>query len=768
MLTVDKSTMLVVMHRIIQEVHASDTLKQALDAIVHHVKRALNSDVCSVYLNNPKSQQLTLMASNGFSKETDHSKQACLKVSQKLVETVANQKEPVNLKNPQTHPDYRIFLGEERKCITFVGVPILRRKCLLGVLVIQQYSEHSFDEECISLLVTLAAQLSGSISRAEIIGEMEKLQSEDSPKALKEIHLKGIAGAPGIAMGSAYVLYSKLDLDQIPDSRCKNIDEEVKRFKQAVAQVSQEFKQLKKRMSLYLPSEEQLIFDAYEKIIKSQSLFQKTLNRIHLGLSAQTALRNTAQEQMHLFDKMEDEYLRERGNDIRHIVLHIIKWLNNDKQSKREYPDKTILVGEDISLSQLSEIPPEKLAGIVSARGASASHTAILAKASGIPAVMRITNLPLKKMEAQEIFLNGHQGSVYLQISPKKREKLLQLAINEQTMLKALQAESGEPAISVDGVHIPVYINAGFFLGIYPTLVSKTDGIGLFRTELPFLNHKRFPNEQEQVRIYREILTAFSPCPVTLRSLDIGGDKSLPYFPIEEENPFLGWRGIRVMLDQSDIFRTQLRAMMIASQGLDNLQILIPMLSSLNELDESLEFIQQVWNELQNEGYKITYPRIGAMIEVPSAVYLTEQFAPKVDFISIGSNDLIQYMLAVDRNNSYVSHLYQPLNPAVVWVIKYVIDNAHITKTKVGLCGEMASDPRCALLLLGLGIDNLSVNTGSLATIKALIRRMRFTDVKQMANEILALENPQKTKEILENKLIEIGLGALVYPEKAA
>ena len=287
-------------------------------------------------------------------------------------------------------------------------------------------------------------------------------------------------------------------------------------------------------------------------------------------------------------------------------------------------------------------------------------------------------------------------------------------------------------------------------------------GVGLYRTEVPFLVRDRFPGEEEQRRTYRQVLEAFVPAPVTVRTLDIGGDKLLPYFPVQEDNPFLGWRGIRIALDHPEIFLTQLRAILRASEGLNNLRLMLPMITGVGEIDAAIVLIRRAYQELQEEGVSIEYPQIGVMIEVPSAVYQVQAMARRVDFFSIGSNDLTQYLLAVDRNNSQVAELYDALHPAVLRAIGQVIGDAHRSQRPVSVCGEMAGDPAAALLLLGMGIDSLSMSAASLLRVKWVVRSFSQSQAHALLGEALQLEDGKAVRELANRSLEQAGLGGLI------
>jgi phosphotransferase system enzyme I (PtsP) len=309
-----------------------------------------------------------------------------------------------------------------------------------------------------------------------------------------------------------------------------------------------------------------------------------------------------------------------------------------------------------------------------------------------------------------------------------------------------------------------LWVNTGLLADVVRAQERGAEGVGLYRTEVPFMIRDRFPSEKEQMAIYREQLSSFHPLPVTMRTLDVGGDKALPYFPIKEDNPFLGWRGIRITLDHPEIFLVQIRAMLKASEGLNNLRILMPMISGLQELEESLHLIHRAWSEVRDEGVDVPMPPVGVMIEIPAAVYQIRELARLVDFISIGSNDLTQYLLAVDRNNPRVADLYDFLHPSVLQALKLVVDGAHAEGKPVGICGEMAADPASAVLLLAMGFDNLSMNATNLPKVKWLLRQISKKMACELLERLLKMDSPQVIYSTLQLELRNLGLERMINP----
>lgn len=750
--------MLDTLRRIVLEVNAAADLRDALRIIVTRVKAALEADVCSVYLSDNDREQQVLMATDGYHQAAVS--QTRLGAGEGLVGAIAQREEPINLEDAGLDPRYRLTAetGEE-VYHGFLGVPIIQHRKVLGVLVVRKRGCQRFSDDDETFLVTLAAQLAGAITHAEASGEIDRMLEEPGGDRFS---LKGIPGAPGVVLGRGLVVYPPADLSAIPDREVDDPDAEEARFREAVAAVQQELRDLSSRLDRRLPPEDRALFDALVLMLGSDSLVNNTVARIHAGNWAPGALRDTVQEHVRLFDAMEDHYLRERAADIRDLGHRLLGYLQSHQTLVNRAHPRTILVGEEVTAGQLAEIPSESLAGVVSAKGSSSSHVAILARALGIPAVMGVEDLPAGRLEAQELVLDGYWGRLFVNPSAALRDEFQRLADEEAQLVAELQEQAGLPATTPDGETIPLYANTGLIAEIAPALRSGAEGIGLYRTEVPFMIRDRFPGEEEQRRIYRQVLEAFAPGPVTIRTLDVGGDKALPYFPVAEDNPFLGWRGIRITLDHPEIFLTQLRAIMRAASGLDNAKLLLPMVSGVEEVDEALALIQRAHRELVEEGEAVTLPEVGVMIEIPSAVYLVPALARRVAFFSVGTNDLTQYLLAVDRNNSRVASLFQTLHPAVLQALRQLTTSAHALGKSVSVCGEMAGDPAAALLLLGMGVDSLSMSAGSLPRVKWVVRSFSREEARQLLEETESLEGAEAIRSRLNQALDARGLGGLV------
>jgi phosphotransferase system enzyme I (PtsP) len=756
--------MLDTLRRTVQEVTAARDLDQALRIIVQRVKETMAVDVCSVYLCDHDQNQNVLMASEGLNPEAVGNVR--MSVHQGLTGLVAEKEEPINLADAPSHPRYAYFpeTGEERYH-AFLGVPIIHHRHLLGVLVVQQHATEAFDEDSVTFMVTIAAQLAGAIAHAEASGGIDGLREHKEGVMAKSVALEGQPGAPGVALGQAVVCYQCISLDAVPDRTIDDdqVEGEIEYFIQAVAAVRSDVQAMLDRMAEVLPPEERALFDAYLLMLEGDGLVGDTIRRIEAGNWASGALRDTIAQHVRAFDAMEDSYLRERAEDIRDLGRRILEKLRpGGGDGPREFPPNTILVGEEVTASMLAEVPLDRLAGVISVRGSRTSHVAILARAMGAAAVMGVTDLPVGRVEGRTLVADGYVGRVYVDPTETILKEFGRLIDEEAQLTKELRDLRELPAITPDNVCIPLYVNSGLLADVTPSRESGAEGIGLYRTEFPFMIRDRFPGEDEQCNIYRQVLEAFVPAPVVLRTLDVGGDKALPYFPILEDNPFLGWRGIRISLDHPDIFMVQLRAMLRASAGMGNMHLLLPMVNSISEVDDALRLVRRAHHELLAAGMSIDMPRIGVMVEVPSLVYQIREVAKRVDFLSVGTNDLTQYLLAVDRNNPRVAELYDALHPAVLRALERVVHDARQENTPVSVCGEMAGDPAASILLLGMGMDSLSMSAANLPRVKWVIRTFTQQRARQLLKEALSFEYTHQVRTYLNDALEDAGLGGLV------
>ncbi|MDH3390114.1 MAG: phosphoenolpyruvate--protein phosphotransferase, partial [Gammaproteobacteria bacterium] len=702
---------------------ASD-IDGALAALSDGLMRDLDIDVCSIYLaREDEPEVLVLRANRGLNPAIVGKVE--LRFGQGIVGSVAERAEPMNVIDAPRHEKfYPLPESGESGFPVFLGVPITAHRKVLGVIAIQR-ARRAFDEDEQAYLTTLGAQVATIIERAESLG---RLGTAPATRALR-----GVAGAPGMAVGKAVVLNRGIDFESVPARASGDSETELVGFRRAVKKVCDELSEHAQRMRTALSEEEGGLFLAYAQMLSGGSLIEETEKRIRAGDSAQTSWRDTVEEHAFVFGQMEDAYLAERARDIRDLGLRVLGRLSFEQGLAIDFPARTVLVGDEVTAIDLAEVPLDRLAAIVSARGSIASHVAILAHALNIPAVLGVSGLPVKQLDGVELVVDGYGGQVFANPDQRILHRYRRYLDEETAIEQDLLELKHLPAATADGQPIRLLVNTGLMPDYTPSLRSGAEGVGLYRTEIPFQVRDRFPSEEEQYRIYHGVLSAFRGMPVVLRTLDVGGDKPLGYFPIDEANPFLGWRGIRVSLDHPEIFVTQLRAMFRADVGNHNLEILLPMISGRREVEESLVFIHRVRDEIEEElGEKVRLPRIGAMIEVPSAVYQIEDICEVVDFVSIGTNDLTQYLLAVDRNNENVAELYSALHPAVLKAMRHIVRGAASGATPVSVCGELAGDPPGIMALLGLGITTLSMSAGSLLRAKKTIASFTLTELGEL------------------------------------
>ncbi len=750
--------MLDVLRSVIQEVNRAGDLNSVLNIIVERVQEAMETDVCSVYLVDDRDQRLVFMATRGLNQE------AVGKVSlgpmEGLVGYVAERAEPLNLEDAQNHPRNILFAEiDEEPFHAFLGVPIIHHRKNLGVLVVQEKETRRFKEEEEAFLITLSAQLAGVIAHAEATGSL-LLSDDHRPQART---FKGMQGAPGVASGTAIVSVPEAELHNVPYRRTNDVEGEIELFKAAIRATQQDISDIAKRLEDRLQPEELALFEAYLHMLDDSAISGEVISRIHEGEWAPSALKQVIGTHVANFEEMDDAYLRERGADVRDLGNRVLSNLQSKDTRPQHYPPGTILVSQELTPADLARVPRDRLAGFVSIKGSGKSHVAILAEAMGVPTVMGVEDLPIELLDEKPLIIDGFEGVVITYPSEEQEQYYSRIAAEEAALVEGLEVTGDQPCHTIDGHRVRLWVNTGLMTDVARSLDRGAEGVGLYRTEVHFMMNNRFPTEEEQRVIYREHLQAFAPRPVTMRTLDIGGDKALSYFPISEANPFLGWRGIRVTLDHPEIFLAQVRAMIRANEGIDTeLRIMLPMVSSTAEIDEAQRLIAQCYREIVEEGTQVEMPDVGVMIEVPAAVYQAKDIIKRVDFLSVGSNDLIQYMLAVDRNNAQVAELYQEFHPAVLHALNHVVKAAHAERKGIGICGEMAGNPSAAVLLMAMGFDVLSMTSTSLLMVKHALSHFEFSYAREMLKKVLEMDNAYLIKNYVDEEMRKAGLGNIV------
>ena len=762
-----QGAMLTTLKRIVQEMNQISALDTALFRLASRVKHTLGVDSCSIYLADYDTQEFILKATNGL--HPDAVEQVRIGFSEGLIGLVGQREEPLNIVNAHNHPRFKHYPEvKEEKYNAFLGTPIINQRRVLGVITLQQSQMRRFSEDEEAFLVTLAAQLALEITNADIRGALTLSNSNDNIARQKNV--RGIAGSPGLAIGKGVSPDKSINLKNWVVKRTKSPQEQIQLYRKGVEVTRGHVDALSNGLDDGIPDDVKSIFQLYHQLLDANSLGREVEEKIRQGWDAASSLKMVVEGYAARFQAMDDPYMQERAIDIvdlsDRILANILYEANGQKVTEKVITEASILVADEVSAPMLAEFPRDKLKGIISIRGSNNSHAAILARAMGVPAVMGCQNVTPALLEDKEILLDGYSGEVIVSPERNIKAEFIQLIDEESAITEKIDAEADKPCESVDGCRMSLYINAGLSAEVELNAEQIGAGVGLYRTEIPFMLRERFPSEQEQVKLYREVLEAAPSLPITMRTLDVGGDKPLPYFPINEENPFLGWRGIRLTLDHPEIFLVQVRAMLRASVGLSNLQIMLPMISTVSEVQESKRLINQAFYEISDEiagsGETLNKPKLGIMLEVPSVLYQLPQLAKHVDFFSVGSNDLTQYLLAVDRNNTRVAGLYNSYHPAVLGALYDVVQKANQNQVPVTICGEIAGEPAGALLLMGMGYRRLSMNGFNLRKINWLIRKVTLDECKQLLS--LALTSVSQEEVFVHlNQYLEIkGLGGLI------
>ena len=563
---------------------------------------------------------------------------------------------------------------------------------------------------------------------------------------------KGTGASPGIALGKALVIeHSELVIEK---KTIENIDKEIQKLESAVKVSKEELTKVKEKALAELGEHEAEIFEAHLLVLEDPELIGSAISKIRdEKVNADYALNEIKEIFVAMFESMDNEYMRERAADIKDVTNRVLRHILGIKVvDLAELDEEVVLIAHDLTPSATATMNKNMVLGFLTDIGGRTSHTAIMARTLEIAAVVGLNDITKKVKDGDYIVFNGDTGEVIVNPDEETKAKYASLKEEFEEYRKSLELLKGQASITTDGRHVELAGNIGSPNDVEGLIKNDAEGVGLYRTEFLYMDKEdSFPTEEEQYEAYKAVLEGMNNKPIVIRTLDIGGDKELPYFEMEAEmNPFLGYRAIRLCLDRKDIFKTQLRALYRASVH-GKLRIMFPMISSLEELLDAKEVIKEVLKELDAEN--IAYSNdveVGMMIEIPSAAVISDVLAKHVDFFSIGTNDLIQYTCAVDRMNQKISHLYNQFNPAVLRLIKMVIDNAHKEGKWVGMCGESAGDQRMIPILLGFGLDEFSMSPISILPARKLITSLSYADMQKFADEVLAMGTAKEIKEYVD------------------
>ncbi len=571
----------------------------------------------------------------------------------------------------------------------------------------------------------------------------------------------GIGASPGIAIGKAYVLtHQEIEVNQENIEEDKVL-EEIQRFEEAVEKSRKQLQRIKEQAILELGQSQAEIFQAHLLVLEDPEFIGKIKLSIEKEkMNAAYGTQRVMNQFIAAFESMENTYFKERAADIKDVGTRLIKnILGIASQDLASIQEDVLIIAHDLTPSDTAQMNKNKVLGFATDIGGRTSHTAIMARSLEIPAVVGLKEITQQVQQGDTIILDGLTGKVFINPSKQQLETYQTEKEKYENYRKELEKLKELPAQTLDGHKVEIAGNIGTPKDVEGVLKNGGQGIGLYRTEFLYMNRDTMPTEEEQFQAYKEVLEKMEGKPVIIRTLDIGGDKKLPYLDTPDEmNPFLGWRAIRICLENKEMFKTQLRAILRASIYGQTL-IMFPMISGVQEVREAKLVLEEAKKELEDQN--IDYDqniKVGIMVEIPSAAVSADIIAKEVDFFSIGTNDLCQYTLAVDRMNEKISHLYQPLHPAILRLIKNVIDASHKEGIFTGMCGEMAGDAMSTLILLGLGLDEFSMSALSIPQIKKMIRSVSIEQAKQIAQKALYLSTPEEIKEMIKENLNQLNI----------
>ena len=721
--------------RRLREVMAEPISAQArLDKIVVQIAFNMVAEVCSVYVLHADGL-LELYATEGLNREAVH--QTTMRAGEGLVGLIASSAEALALPDAQAHPafSYKPETGEEIY-LSFLGVPILRGGNTLGVLVVQNRARRLYSEEEVEALQTTAMLL------AEMIAGGELQSMLPGPAVLrKPLTLSGTAVVDGVGLGHAVLHEPRVIVTRLV---AENVEGEASRLEEAIAALRASIDKLVEQGDVAGPGEHREVLQTFRMFANDRGWLRRLREAVMTGLTAEAAVERVQSDTRAKLVRQTDPYLRDRLHDLDELANRLLHQLTGESMvaAHDSLPENAVIVARSMGPAALLDYDRAKLRGVVLEDGGASSHVAIVARALGIPLVGDVASVSSLVDSGDALIVDGGVGTV--EVRPASD---VEAAYAEKARLGARRQEQYRslrdvPAVTRDGIAVGLHMNAGLLLDLPHVAETGAASIGLFRTELLFMVTPRFPRAAEQQALYEAVLDAVGDRPVTFRTLDIGGDKVLPYMARpDEQNPALGWRAIRIGLDRPGLLRSQLRALLKAGAGRD-MKIMIPMIASAAEFDAAKALVERELAHLARHGYEP--PRslqVGAMVEVPSLLWELDELARRVDFLSVGTNDLMQYLFAVDRDNKRVATRFDPLAPAMLRALKSIADAGRAHGVPVTLCGELGGKPLSALALIAIGFRDLSMSPSAIGPVKAMLLGLDAADVTAHVAEILARQD---------------------------
>jgi phosphotransferase system enzyme I (PtsP) len=741
----------VLLRRLRETMAEQISAQERLDKIVVLIAANMVAEVCSVYVLRVDGT-LELYATEGLNREAVHL--TVLNAGEGLVGLVAKEAEALNLPNAQNHPafSYKPETGEEIYN-SFLGVPILRAGNTLGVLVVQNRARRTYSEEEVEALQTTAMVVAEMIAS----GELTALATPGhEPAARRPMQLNGLALAEGIGLGRVVLHEPRIHVQNVI---ADDVKAELARLDGAVETLRSSIDVMLEDEGMARAGEHRDVLEAYRMFAQDRGWMKKLQEAVQTGITAEAAVERVQSDTRARMLRQTDPYIRERLHDLDDLANRLMRELTGADPEARtsQLPDNAILVARNMSPAALLDYDRTRLRGIVLEEGAPTSHVAIVARAIGVPTVGQIANATGLADQGDAIIVDGETGEVQLR-PPADLERAyvekVKLRARRQAQYAALKDRE---AVTKDGVKINLLMNAGLLVDLPHLSEAGADGIGLFRTELQFMIAAALPRTSEQYQLYRSVLDAAKEKPVTFRTLDIGGDKVLPYLrSVEEENPALGWRAIRLSLDRPGLLRAQVRALLRAAAGRE-LRIMFPMVAVVSEFDNARALVERELTYLRRHGHRLpNQVMVGAMLEVPSLLFALDDILERADFLSVGSNDLVQFLFAADRGNAQVANRFDPLSPPGLRVLKMIADACKKHGKPFTLCGELAAKPLDAMALIALGFRSLSLSPAMIGPVKAMVLAL---DAGQAEKAIAPLMNGGASgREKLRAFAVEAGI----------
>ncbi|MER9331762.1 phosphoenolpyruvate--protein phosphotransferase [Mesorhizobium sp. M0152] len=707
--------------------------QERLDRIVRDIASNMVAEVCSLYVLRSDSV-LELYATEGLNPNAVHLAQ--LRLGQGLVGTIAASARPLNLSNAQEHPAFA-YLPETGEEIynSFLGVPVLRAGRTLGVLVVQNKTMRHYRDDEVEALETTAMVIAEMIAT----GDLARLTRPGLELDLRRpVSFTGLSFNDGVGLGHVVLHEPRIVVTNLFN---EDSEEEVRRLDASLGSLRLSIDDMLERRDVAFEGEHRQVLEAYRMFANDRGWVRRLEEAIRNGLTAEAAVEKVQSDMRARMLHMTDPYLRERMSDFDDLANRLLRQLmgRGPEDVAASLPKDAIIVARSMGAAELLDYPRDKLRGLVLEDGAATSHVVIVARAMGIPVAGQMKGAVSMAENGDAIIVDGEEGAIHL-----RPQSDLEAAYAEKVRFRARRQEvyrelRKKPSTTKDGVQVDLLMNAGLAVDLPQLAEAGAAGIGLFRTELQFMVASTFPRAEAQEKLYRDVLEAARGKPVTFRTIDIGGDKVLPYFKgsIQEENPALGWRAIRLTLDRPGLLRTQIRALLKASGGRE-LKLMLPMVTELGEIAQAREIIDREVRHLSRFAHHLpTSLKLGAMLEVPSLLFQLDELMKAVDFVSVGSNDLFQFVMAVDRGNTQLANRFDTLSTPFLRVLKQIADAGARNHTPVTLCGELAGKPISAMALVGLGFRSISMSPASIGPVKAMLTELPLSELQAFFDDNL-------------------------------